>query len=162
MAAPPAATESGAGSGLGKLLLLLGAAAVAFVVLGVVVWMLFGRGSSAPEPTAVAPVPVAVPVTTPQPAVAATGTLVVVAEPWGVVESIVDQSGEQPPGVTLGPTPLALAAAPGRWTVTVSHPALPAPVTCEVEVVAGSSAECRVVTSAVDVNTYFREAGWWR
>ncbi len=98
----------------------------------------------------------------PASALPAAGWLVVDARPWGTVVSLTDADGA---AVTLGEdrsTPLALALAPGVYEAVVSGGEAEEPQVCRVEVRVDATVECAVDRAPVDVEEYFREAGWWR
>lgn len=112
---------------------------------------------SGPEPTATTP-------SAGRAASAIIGTLVVDATPWGDVVSIVPAKGQP---VTLQPpttTPATFDLAPGDYRVTVAEPA-EAGVrrrshTAAVRVTAGQSTQLVVPLHAVNIDEYFRSAGW--
>lgn len=149
-----------AGLGVGRLVLVALAGLIFLGGLAGAGWYLLTRDQAVPEeapPEVVATVPTPAP-----PPPVSVGRLVINAVPWGVVERIVSTAGEELPGAPFGATPRVVEVPPGSYRVEISHPDLPAPVVCEVEVAGGAEATCAATTAALDVNTYFREAGWWR
>jgi len=88
--------------------------------------------------------------------------VVVDAVPWGRLIGIEDADGSPlalPPETT---TPLTLHLPPGTYTLTLTHPEAPDPVTCTVEVTSDGTGRCQVELLRIDANDYFEEAGWWQ
>ncbi len=109
-------------------LVVVGGATALLLLGGVGVLFMLMRGDPAATP---GPAPPALPVTTltpstPPPAtLAASGTLLIDALPWGEVVEVVDAQGRRQ---TLPPsryTPLFLSLAPGSYTVEVKNPGFP-------------------------------------
>lgn len=120
-----------------------GAAAVLVALSSV--WVL--RGPPRPSTAASAPAPPAV------------GQLQVDALPWGEVVAVIRQGGA---AVSLDPqhfTPLVLALAPGRYSVTLRHPRAAEPKSCEVEVISGARVRCTVEFARVDVRAFLDQVG---
>ncbi|HUF77445.1 MAG TPA: protein kinase, partial [Thermoanaerobaculia bacterium] len=92
----------------------------------------------------------------------AEGLLVMDAVPWGEVVRVTDGEGRALllPEETF--TPLALAVAPGVYTVEISSPVSLETRTCQAEVTAAGAARCATDFYRLAALEYFQEAGWWR
>jgi hypothetical protein len=103
-----------------------------------------------PRPTLAAPV------------VPGVARVTVLGAPWGEVSEIRDAEGVSVDLPVQRETPLLLELPAGRYTVTLTHPDAPQPVTCEVEATLGETVECRAELLPLAPLDYFREAGWWQ
>jgi hypothetical protein len=144
-----------------RALLWLGAAAVLAAVLFGIAWSLLSRRPGEAEERVEARRPMASPTAAAPQAVAGRTGSMVLAAPWGELQAVRRADGGELPLPAERSTPLLLEIPPGRYTLTLAHPAAAAPATCDVEVVAGQVATCRVETLQVDVMQYFKDAGWW-
>ena len=158
-AAPPAAAPGAPRRAIRWLPWLAAAAVLAAVGVGLV-WSLLARRGTEPQPAeAAAPAPASP--DPPAPIAAGRTALMVLAAPWGELQSVRGADGAEQPLPADRTTPLLLDLRPGRYTLSLSHPSATAPATCEAEVVEGQVATCRVETLQVEVMRYFKEAGWW-
>ncbi len=131
------------------LLLALGGAA------GVWWWLAHRAAATPPAPAAGAGTP---PPATP----AAPAILEVEAVPWGLAVVAAPAGIELPPTLRgPQPTPLAASLPPGHYVVTLGNPAVgTAAQRCEVDLVAGRTASCRVVLERLTADDYFAAVGW--
>ena len=144
-----------------RILPWLAAAAVlaAALVLGVL-WIVLQRRPAAPA-TPAAPVTVASPSGAAPPVASGRTGILVVAAPWAEVRTVRAAGGGDMPLPPERTTPVLIDLPPGRYTLTLAHPAASAPATCEAEVAEGKVATCRVEALQVEVMRYFKDAGWW-
>jgi hypothetical protein len=91
-----------------------------------------------------------------------TGTALIDAVPWGRVERIESADGETLELPSPRETPLLLELPAGQWRIALSNPALDDERTCELTIAEGARESCRIEFEPVNVDQYFREAGWWR
>lgn len=179
--APPAAVDQGAaagtpepanviggvgsgndgGIGIGRVLVAAFAGLILLVGLFAAGWYVVGR-REVQQPPVVTAAPTPAPVSTPRPATVATGMVVVVAAPWGTVERVIADDGTEVIGAPFGPTPVRIEVPAGSYRIEVAHPELAEVAVCEPVVPAAGEVRCEVTTAAMDVNQYFRDAGWWR
>ncbi len=155
------APSSDGGIGIGRVLVVAFAGLIVLVGLIAAGWYVLGR-REVQQPPVVTAAPAPAPVAAPRPAAAATGVVVIVAAPWGMVERVVADDGTEVIGAPFGPTPVRIEVPAGSYRIEVSHPELPEAVQCDVVVPAAGDVRCEVATAAMDVNQYFRDAGWWR
>jgi serine/threonine-protein kinase len=165
-AVPPQAVRAAAaapprGPGSRRLLAGLAAAgALGILVVVVVGWVLMRSLARRSTTEVAAPIATAAPAV-PEPPVGRTGVMVVAA-PWGELQSVRGAGGRELLLPADHSTPLLLDLPPGRYTLTLSHPAAAQPASCEAEVRSGEVTTCRVETLPMEVMQYFKEAGWWQ
>jgi serine/threonine-protein kinase len=155
------ASGDNGGIGLGRVLVVAFAGLIVLVGLIAAGWYVLGR-REVHQPPVVTAAPAPAPVAAPRPTAAATGMVVVVAAPWGTVERVIADDGTEIIGAPFGPTPVRIEVPAGTYRIEVAHPELEELVSCEVVVAAAGEVRCEVTTAAMDVNQYFRDAGWWR
>ena len=151
--AAPRRWTAGAGAGL-VLVLITGS------------WWSLGRQIDAEEVLAALPgAPEAAP---PQERVASPtasrpgGQVLLVASPWGEVESLSHLDGRQIGLPDERATPLVLSLDEGDYRVEMRHPSSEEPRVCYLKVSEESPVVCRVEFFDVEPQEYFRETGWWR
>ena len=95
-------------------------------------------------------------------AAAETGGLLVVAQPWGKIDSIVNLADgstvELPTGSPFTPRRLELPA--GEYEVTLSHSQAGSRNCRAVVTDSGSPARCEARLFEIDSRAYFQEMGW--
>jgi hypothetical protein len=139
-----------------------GGAALVVLVLLAGAWMAM-RGSR----EAAVPVPPAAPTTlspatasaAPPAPLAASGTLVIDALPWGQVAEVVDASGMRRALGGAPDTPLALELPAGEYTVRVRNPAFADALSITATVKPGAVERRVVEFRRVDAADYFRKTG---
>jgi serine/threonine protein kinase len=87
--------------------------------------------------------------------------LIIDARPWGEIVSIKDKNGREIPASDGDRryTPLSVLVAPGHYTVTLANPSSREPQVIVAEV-KQSGGRCEARFPGVDVNEYFKQAGW--
>ena len=90
------------------------------------------------------------------------GQVLLVALPWGEVESLSHLDGRQIGLPDERATPLVLSLDAGDYRVEMRHPSSEEPRVCYLKVGEESPVVCRVEFFDVEPEEYFRETGWWR
>jgi len=88
------------------------------------------------------------------------GELVVNANPWGKVESVLDANRQPVKLPDDATTPLLLPLAPGNYVVTVSHPKADKPTQVIAKVEAKKRAVADAAFPTITSQEYFTRAGW--
>lgn len=100
--------------------------------------------------------------TTDEGAAVETGGLLIVAQPWGKIDSILNLADgstvELPPGSPFTPRQIELPA--GEYEITLSH-SQAGSRTCRALVTSdGPPARCEAQLFEIDPRAYFQEMGW--
>lgn len=92
---------------------------------------------------------------------ASSGTLVLNAQPWALVESVVDQaSGRTVALPDDASTPLRLSLPAGTYRIAFRHPSAPDPVLLVATVAARQSASTAARFPTLTADRFLRDAGW--
>ena len=154
------ARRAAAGRGPSRAVLAGGAALVVLLLLGGA-WMATRGSREAAVPVPAAPTtlsPAAASAAPPAP-LAASGTLVIDALPWGEVAEVVDAGGTRRAIGGAAQTPLALELPPGEYTVRVRNPAFADALSLTAVVKPGAVERRLVEFRRVDAADYFRKTG---
>jgi serine/threonine protein kinase len=100
-------------------------------------------------------------IATAEPSAPLLAPLIIDAHPWAEIVSIKTKDGVELPASDGAKrfTPMSVLVTPGDYTVTLSNPSTPKPqvLTATVKQSGGS---CEAQFPGIDVNEYFKQAGW--
>jgi len=133
--------------------LLIAVMAIVVIAILAATWFL-----TRPKPEVL---PVAPGTATTEPSAAVLAPLIIDARPWAEIVSIKTKSGVELPASDGAKryTPMSVLVTPGDYVVTLSNPSSGKPqvVTATVKQSGGS---CEAQFPGIDVNEYFKQAGW--
>jgi hypothetical protein len=148
----PPKTAPAAGTRNERLVLIGVMALVVIAILGATWYFTRPKVEVGPAPIVTETAPPAAPVL---------ASLIIDARPWAEIVSIKDNAGKEIPAADGAKryTPMSLLVPPGEYTVTLATPSSSTPQVIAATV-KESGGSCEAQFAAVDVNDYFKQAGW--
>ena len=132
-------------------------------LLGVIGWSLVRITQRGTEGSAALPVAAEPVATDPVPAgPAATGFLMIDAQPWAEVDRVWDESGVEVVLPDDRYTPLRLELPAQRYSVRLVRPGSTLAQTCQAQVTDSATTTCMPHQTELDATGLFKETGWWK